>query len=190
MIQPVKFNSNVSFQADNNLYKDFKDASAPQEESKGGVKEAAHKVRAGFLNTVKGVNKAAGVGTGAVRGIVDGTALAVLVGVIGKNVKEADGQIAGAVSGTIKDLAKGAVKAVKAVPSLFTKSVLQNVASAAKAAKDSVKDFAKNNKAAAAAAVVTGTALAVLRTFQGKWSANTKNANIDHALNEGHNPIK
>lgn len=188
MIQPVKFNSNVSFQADNNLYKDFKAPAVVQPEAKS-VAGTAHKVRAGFLNTIKGFNKATGVGAGVARGVVDGAILTAAVGIVGKNIKTSEGQIAGTIKGALADTAKVAKKAIGFIPSLITKAPVENIKSIA-GLPGRFYGYLKGNKATAAVATLFGAAALIFRAYQGKWAANTKNANIDHALNEGHNPIK
>ncbi len=144
----------------------------------------------GFLNFLKGFNTVKDTTTGFARGVVDGLIGASIVGVFGKNLKQYDGKFFGTLGGVVKDVSDEAIKVIRNIPSIITtRSPLNTVTTAIKEPFKLAKKL-KGNPATIAAAAATAVALITFRTVQGKIIANKKNANLDHAVNEGHVPTK
>ena len=165
--------------------------SQPQKaEENKSLGEKIRNTKRGFLNFVKGFNDVKDTTTGAVRGIVDGLIGASIVGVFGKNLKQHDGKFFETLGGVVKDVSSEACKVIRNIPSIITKrSPLNTVTTALKEPFKLAKKL-KGNPWTIAAACATGAGIFAYRTIQGKITANKKNANLDHAVNEGHIPTK
>ena len=188
MITPVKLdslNSRVNFGNESNLYSDFNSKKlleeTPKDSPVSGVKEKAKGVRNGFLNFLKGINDVTNTTQGFVRGVAEGAAATAVVGILGKSIKEAKGDIAGTIGNSLKYTGKCAKKAIGFIPKLITEAPIENLKSVITLPKRFYKDFlGKGNKLAAAAATVIGLGVLGFRTLQGKLFANKANSEIDH----------
>lgn len=167
MIEPLKLNSNLTFRAN--------------EQAKETPKK--NKVFNGVIDAIKGFNNVTNTTQGVVRGVVEGSIATAAVGIIGKNVKKSGGKIAGTLGGSLKDTFKLLGKAVKSIPSLLTKAPLENIQKLSSLPKDFYKKYLKGNKIAGFVATIAGVGILALRTIQGKFKANSKNADIDHNVN-------
>ena len=223
MIQPITKN-NVAFKGSNpeNVFNKFTQKTTnniPQETKddvqlaqennqeqvqKATVSEKFNNAKIGVLNGVKKVNTFAKTSNGIIHGVVSGVAATAVVGVIGKNVRESHGHISGTIGGIIKDCARVIKKAALFVPSLITKSPLENVKNLAKTPVKFYTDYlnilgkktiinveniaqkAKTHKSIAAIATVAGLGALAFKTIQGKVKANLSNADLDHKVNQGH----
>ncbi|MBQ4647096.1 MAG: hypothetical protein IJB79_07080 [Candidatus Gastranaerophilales bacterium] len=177
-----------------------------QPKKKASVTETYNKAKKGVTDIFKGVNTITNVGTGIIRGAVDGVALTATAGVIGKAISETKDMqglkvLSHIIGQTIGDFAKGAWKAIKFIPSIITKSPLENAktiltlpkkfygSKAVLNGEEIVKEatgYLKGNKKVAIAATAIGLCALAFRTIQGKINANDKNADIDHKTNQGH----
>ena len=199
MIQPLQLNSNINFksnppmQAANAAFIDNtkeKDINAQQQVEKKTFAQTCESAKKTVTDVFKKANTVLSVGAGATHGVVEGAVVAGLIGVVGKNIKNAQGQI----GGTIKGLAKDALAVVKVVPktikAVWANSPKENLGKLFKEVIPStakkVGSGLKKHNATAAIAVCAGLAIFALRTIQGKVNANSRNANIDHSTNQGH----
>ncbi|MBR3605873.1 MAG: hypothetical protein IKL52_07580 [Candidatus Gastranaerophilales bacterium] len=197
MIQPLKLNSNINFKSNGQLSaanaavvdKRQEAQAQPQQEKKSIVDTylSAKKTVTGFF---KGVNNVLGVSTGAAQGVVEGAVAAGVVGIIGKNIKNGEGKILETSVGILKD-AWSAIKVVpKTIKNIWLNSPKDNLAKLFKETiPNAVKKIGpglKKHKASAIIAAGVGVAVFAMRTVQGKVSANIKNANLEHATNQGH----
>ena len=199
MIQPLQLNSNINFKSNAPMsaanaavveqVKGNELAAQPQED-KVSISQRFNSAKKTVTNVLKKVNTTLNVGAGAVNGAVEGAVVAGVIGVVGKNIKNAQGQIGGTIKGIAKD-AWSAVKVVpKAVKNVWVNSPKENIKNLFKetipAGAKKVTAGLKKHNATAAIAVCTGLAVFALRTIQGKINANTRNANLDHATKQGH----
>jgi len=163
MIQPIKCNSNGFFQGS----------------KLNSIKEKG-------IGIIKDVNKVANTTQGVIRGTAEGIGMAAIVGLIGKNIKNANANIFKTTKGIAKDAGSAVINTAKFIPSVITKSPLENAKTLAKLPKNFYTNYLKGNKTAAITASVAGLAVLALRTIQGVISGNLSNATIDHATNTKH----
>lgn len=229
MIQPLNLNKNITFKANEDAFKQFEQPQVAQQNAveeqpkqdevqisqnnnqneepvkKETFLDKINNVKIKGLNALKGVNNVTLTSGGVVRGVAEGALATAAVGVIGKNIKESKGQILGTTVGILKDAGNGLKKVLSFIPSLITKSPLENAKNLLTApvkfysnylnvAGKMVKETAEGASEAlkthkATAAIATGVGLVVLgaRTLQGKIKANKTNAELDHKVNHGHN---
>ena len=88
--------------------------------------------------------------------------------------------------GIVKDTGKVLAKAFGFIPSIITKSPLQNVKSLTSLPSKFYGKYLKGHKATAAIATVAGLAVLGFNVVKGKVKANRKNADVDHSVNQGH----
>lgn len=198
MIQPLKQNLNINFKSNAQLSAantalisnaQQKQAQQPQAEKKS-ITETYSSAKKSVTNILQGINTVVGVSAGATGGIVGGAVVAGIIGVVGKNIKNAKGQIGGTLKGIAKD-AWSIVKVVpKAIKNVWCNSPKDNLA---KLFKETIPTGAKkvgaglkNHKATALLAAGAGVLVFAAKTIQGKVKANHKNANLEHATNQGH----
>lgn len=193
MIQPVRLNSHIQFKGTQAQEADKPQVEqeniavqTPEQTVKATPKDAFEATKDLAIGSLKNFNNVANTSQGALRGIAEGAVGAVVIGVLGKNIKNSEGKIASTLTGITKDTGKGVAKAVKSIPSLLTKSPVQNLKSAVSLPKKFLTSYLKGNKITAAAAGAIGLSIAALRTIQGKMNANLHNADIDHKTNRGH----
>ncbi|MBR2069064.1 MAG: hypothetical protein IJ877_04795 [Candidatus Gastranaerophilales bacterium] len=117
-----------------------------------------HRAKIGIMNTIKSFNNVKNTTAGVIRGVAEGAAATAVIGTIGHNFIKSEHKIGGTIKGTLGDIGQLPVKFYK---------------------------YMGSKKLIALTAVVSAGFIA-LRTIQGKINANKANANIDHALNEGH----
>ena len=170
MIQTLKYGTNIAFKGNG-------DVSA--EKNKPTLKKR-------FVDVIKGVNDVTSTTKGATRGIAEGVAVTALVGLVGKNIKEAKANIFKSTTGVLKDTAKAAWNVVKFVPALITKSPAENIKNVAALPNKFYKNYLKNTKTTALIATLAGLGIVAFRTIQGKIKANIKNADVDHATKTKH----
>lgn len=208
MIQPIQSNSNISFagteasKASTNPYSAFQSTpKAVSDEVDTVVKSKAEEttleeqpkkkltlteVKHKFLNFFKGFNNINDTAKGAIKGVAFGSLIAAGVGAVGKNIKDAEGKIAGTLTGIGKDLFAGIKNTVLFVPKLITKSPLENARSLVTLVPRFYTKYLKGHAGIAALATLTGVGVLAFNTIQGKIKANKKNADLDHKLNHGH----
>lgn len=174
MIQAL--NSNLSFKG------------SPQEtpEKKANIKDALIAARDVAKDAVKGYNNITGTAQGVGRGLVEGTVAAGVIGLFGKNIKNSQNSFFGTFKGIGSDTIKGIGKALNFIPSLITKSPLENAKNLIGTPKKFFGEYLKGNKLTATLAGVGAVGLLAFRTIQGKMHANLRNANVDHKTNTGH----
>ena len=170
MIQPLQYNYNLSFKGTE---------TKTEQQKKPSIKE-------GFVKVVKGINTVTGTTQGVVRGAAEGVALTAAIGLIGKNIKEANSDIFKTTAGIISDSAKAAWNTVKFVPALLTKAPVENLKNVITLPSKFYKNYLKNTKTTAAIATAAGLGVLAFRTIQGKINANLKNADVDHATKSTH----
>lgn len=178
MIQPIKLSSDVSFKGKEDINNGAKSKLNTAKEFVGAARDCT-------VDALKQINNVTGTTNGLAKGVVEGAAITTVVGVMGKNIKNAKGQIAGTLSGIGKDCLDGAIAAVKFVPSIITKAPLDNAKTIAGLPVKFYKSL-KGNRLTALIATMAGVGVLAFRTVQGKMHANVNNANIDHNLNQGH----
>ena len=154
------------------------------------------RVKRGFMNFLKGFNNVKNTGSGFVRGAVEGIAASVVIGTVGKNIIESKNDIFKTLKGVVIDVGNAALGVIKFIPSIITKAPIENLKNIIDLPAKFVKYMlgnpqegvkaAKSNKFLVAIAAISALAILAYRTVQGKIAANKENANIDHALNEGH----
>ena len=227
MIQPLNANSKITFKANDDAFKQFKQPTItkqniteeqPKQDEiqisqadktiEGAKKETItdkyNRIKTRCLNFFKGMNNITKTSSGAIQGIASGAVTTAVVGVIGKNAKEANGKIIGTTVGIGKDILKGACKAICFVPSLITKSPLENAKNLITAPKkfytnylnvtgkmvketaEGASEALKTHKVTAAIATVVGVGVAAVGFIKGKINANEANAELDHKVNHGH----
>ena len=179
MIQPLKLNSNINFKAN---------AQAPKEQK--SFSQRCGEVKKTATGVIKKINSVVGVGTGAATGVVQGAATAGVIGILGKNIKNASGHIGGTLKGIICDF-WNAVKVVpKTIKSVWLNSPKENLKNLFKetipTGARKLAGGLKKHGATAAIAACAGIAVFTIKTVQGKIDANSKNANLDHATKQGH----
>ena len=212
MIEPIKFSSNVSFRGsetplkkeqpqavdEKELKDEFKTSDNNEETTaKSSPADIFNNAKTKALNFFKGINNVTYTTKGTIKGAVTGTIAAAIVGVIGKNVKNGEGKILPSARGIAADTFTGIKNIIGFIPSLITKSPLENV-------KDVVtlpaKFFGKNylnvlnkagegvktHKATAVIATLVGLGTFALGAILGKVRANEHNADLDHKTNHGH----
>ena len=208
MIQPLKCNSgNIKFCANEQInkkevFKDFNQNSlnaakieeTPKDSLQVNVaiqetpKEESvfSKIKHGMINVTKGFNTTTNTSAGFIKGLALGAAATGVVGVLGKNAKESKGQIVGTAVGVLKDIKNGAIKTIKATPSLITKAPIENAKTLLTLPKKFYKEYLKGNAKTAAIATAIGAGVLAYNTLKGKIIANKKNADVDHYTNTGH----
>lgn len=162
-----------------------------QPKKKFSVSEAYQNVKKGIVGFFKGVNNVTNVASGVTRGIAEGAAATAVVGVAGKAIKGAkDSQglkvISDIAVSTVKDFAIGAWETIKFIPSILTKSPIDNIKTVSSLPKKFYGTYLKNNKTVAIVATAVGLGVLAFRTIQGKVNANEKNADLEHKTNLGH----
>ena len=189
MIQRLQYNP-VHFK--NNTPATQQAATQPAEQ-KTTIVDKFNKVKKAGTDILKDVNIITNTSGGAVRGVVDGTIATVGIAALGKSLKAAKNQKGLKVLYEIgKSLAQDSVGALKGTlhyaKRIFTedKAMYKHVGELISLPKKFYCDYMKNNKLLAAGATVVGGAVLALRIFQGKISANEKNANLDHKTRQGH----
>ncbi len=171
MIQPLKYNNNISFKAN---------------EQKNTNTEDKPSLKKRFVNVIKGVNDITSTTKGVTRGITEGIAATAIIGLVGKNIKETNANIFKTALGIIKDTAKATWSTAKFIPQILTKAPVENLKDISALPVKFYKDYLKNNKTTASIATFAGLGVLALRTIQGKIKANLKNANVDHATKTEH----
>ena len=188
MIKPIK---NISFCGNEQTVKLSKaNAAYAQKAASASMPEIPQKklsLKERFLNTIKGFNNVTGTAAGFARGIIDGVIVTSLVCFIGKNIKDAEGNIGKTIQGMIKDTGK-AIKHVvtQSIPKIITKAPIDNIKSLKDAPGKFYKEYLGGNKKIGIIATAIGVAALALRTLQGKLNANKKNADLDHYTNTKH----
>lgn len=206
MIQPITKN-NISFKNNasdkafakftknttNNIAQETKDEVQVSQENtqqateKSTLSEKFNKAKIGALNIVKKVNAFTKTSNGIIQGVASGIVTTAAVGVIGKNIKESKGNIAGTLGGILKDGAKAVKNVALFVPSLITKSPLENAKNLTTTPiKFYSKYLGKKNISTAIIATTLGLGALAFKTIQGKVKANQTNADLDHKVNHGH----
>ena len=212
MIEPVKLNANVQFKGEldnavneqpkqelsNNLNEanlektpktdvvEVQDNSQAQVAEKTSLKEKFNNFKKATTGILKDFNTVTNTSGGFIRGIADGAIIGSVVGLIGKNIKNADGKILGTLKGIGSDCWSGLGKAVKSLPKVWTQAPKDNIKGILSLPSKYYTQYLKGNKVIGALATVAGVGVLALRTVQGKMTANMKNANVDHATNLGH----
>lgn len=198
MIQPLKQNSNINFKSNTQLSAantalisnaQQKQAQQPQAEKKS-LTQTYDSAKRTVTNVFQSINTVIGLGTGATQGIVGGAITAGVVGVVGKNIKNAKGHIGETLKGIAKD-AWSAVKVVpKAIKNIWNNSPKENLSKLFKetipAGAKKIGSGLKNHKTTALLAAGAGILVFAFKTIQGKVKANYKNANLEHATNQNH----
>lgn len=201
MIKPIQFSSNSPFSAFdtnktnikapeptvlNKTAEDTVQVANAQTEAAPKEKLTFETAKKKVFNVVKGFNTATGTTAGAIKGGIFGGLTLGAVGIIGKNIKEAKSNIWQSFGGIVKDTGKVLAKAFGFIPSIITKSPLQNVKSLTSLPSKFYGKYLKGHKATAAIATVAGLAVLGFNVVKGKVKANRKNADVDHSVNQGH----
>ena len=201
MIKPIQFSSNSPFSAFdtnktnikapeptvlNKTAEDTVQVANAQTEAAPKEKLTFETAKKKVFNVVKGFNTATGTTAGAIKGGIFGGLTLGAVGIIGKNIKEAKSNIWQSFGGIVKDTGKVIGKAFGFIPSIITKSPLQNVKSLTSLPSKFYGKYLKGHKATAAIATVAGLAVLGFNVVKGKVKANRKNADVDHSVNQGH----
>ena len=171
MIQPLKYNTNISFKAN--------EQTTNTQNEKTSIKKK-------FINIIKSVNEVTSTTKGVAKGTVECIGVTALIGLVGKNIKESNANIFKTLKGVISDSAKAAWEIIKFVPAILTKAPVENLKNIASLPVKFYKNYLKNNKATAALSTIAGLGILTYRTIQGKINANIKNANVDHATKTQH----
>ena len=207
MIEPVKLSTNVQFKGDldnavnqntaQEIKSDVKLEQSPekdvvelkdttQDSEKTSLKEKFSNFKKTTTGIVKNFNTVTGTTNGVVRGITDFALVGGLVGLFGKNIKNAKGDILGTIKGVGADCLHGIGKAVKSLPKVWTQAPKDNIKGILSLPSKFYGQYLKGHKVTAAAATVLGIGALAFRTIQGKMAANMKNADVDHATKLGH----
>ncbi|MBQ8476088.1 hypothetical protein IJ531_03400 [bacterium] len=198
MIQPIK--SNISFQGTPSAFDKVAKqpaaatAAAPQpqtvtepetQKKKGGIRQGFHNAKVGVMNFLKGFNNIKDTTAGAIRGIAEGAAATAIIGTVGHNFIKSERKIGKTITGTIGDVFKLPVNFCKYIGnSKLLKDIAGTIGDIFKLPGKFYK-YMGSGKLIALTAVISAGIIA-FRTIQGKINANKANADIDHALNEGH----
>lgn len=150
------------------------------------ITDTYQKAKKSITDVFKGFNNVTSVSNGAIRGIGEGIVATAFVGTIAKACKEENFHIIKTTGKILSDSGKGLLNSIKFIPSIITKSPLENIKTLGSLPKKFYKDYLKGHPAIATLATVGGLAVFALRTIQGKVNANQKNANLDHKTNQGH----
>lgn len=169
----------------------FEKVSQEQPKEKFSITKTYNKAKKGVTDVFKGFNNVTNVSAGAIRGAAEGVVATAAVGVIAKACKEQDFHIFKTAKQILKDCGSGIWSALKFVPSLITKSPLENIKSITTLplkfyGTKKIDGYLKGHSGIAAIATAVGAAVLALRIIQGKITANQKNADIDHKTNQGH----
>lgn len=162
-----------------------------QPKEKFSITKTYNKTKKGITNVFKGFNNVTNVSAGAIRGAAEGVMATAVVGVVAKACKEQDFHIFKTAGQILKDCGNGIWSALKFVPSLITKSPLENMKSITTLplkffGTKKIDGYLKGHGGIAAIATAVGAIVLALRIIQGKITANQKNADIDHKTNQGH----
>ena len=177
----------------------FKNNALAQQETtqpaqqKTTVVEKFNKVKKAGTDILKDINVFTNTSGGALRGVVDGTIATVGIAAVGKSLKAAkDKKGLGVLAEIGKNLTSDVWGGIKGTASyakrIFTedKAMYKHVGELVSLPKKFYCDYMKGNKLIAAGATAVGGALLMLRIFQGKITANEKNAALDHKTKQGH----
>lgn len=197
MISKLQLNSNINFKSvapapnlneQNTLQNNQEPQTLTEENPKKdfSISETYNKAKKSATNVLKNINNVTNVTEGAVRGVVDGIVATTAMGVLGKACKNNNFNVIGILKDTIVDVAKGAWNSIKFIPSVITKSPLENAKTIIRLPKKFYGDYLKGHKSIAALASVIGACVLAIRITQGKINANKKNADLDHKTNQGH----
>ncbi len=170
MIQPLKYSNNINFKG-------------TSQKSNNNEKFS---LRKGLVSVLKSYNTVTSTTQGVLRGTAEGIAAAGIIGLIGKNIKQANSNIFGTFGGMIKDAGKAIINTAKFVPALITKSPLENIKTVVKLPKEFYKTYLKNSSKTAALATIGAVGIFAFRAIQGKINGNLKNADVDHATKSQH----
>ena len=169
MIQPLKYNNN------NISFKGF----SQKNDNEFSLKK-------GLVSVLKNYNTVTSTTQGVARGTAEGIAAAGIIGLIGKNIKQADSNIFSTFGGIIKDTGIAAIKTIKFIPALITKSPLENIKTVLRLPKEFYKTYLKHTPKTATLATIGAIGILAFRTIQGKINGNLKNADVDHATKSTH----
>jgi len=167
MIPQIK-NSSLSFQANNN----------PNSE----ITKLKKKGRKIFRAT----NNVTGTCGGFIKGLAKGTLAAGIIGVAGKSIQEANGDIGKSLVNSFKESGSAIINGIKAIPALLIKSPQQNLQAVAKAPVKFYKKYLSKNPITFALSAGSLIGITAFGTIRGKMKANKKNADIDHKWNLNH----
>ncbi len=197
MIQPLQLNSNINFKsnpplsaANAAIVNDAQQKQAQPQKEKKSITDMYMSAKKSVTNVIKGVNSTVGITAGATQGLAEGALAAGVIGLLGKNFKNGEGKIIETTAGIAKDI-WSAIKVVpNAIKNIWSNSPKDNLT---KLFTEAIPNGARTlwgglNKHKATALIATGVGVAIfaLRTIQGKVKANVKNADLDHATNQGH----
>lgn len=163
-----------------------------------------HGIKRGFMRIAKGFNSVKNTTSGFVKGLKEGLVAGTLVGTVGANLIKAKKSVSDSmkakgleassfplarltfktITGTVSDVAGTAWKFIKHIPDLYNKAPKTNIKTIIGLPGKFIKYMGNKKLIALSSAIAVGAV--VLRTLQGKISANRANADIDHSLNEGH----
>ncbi|MBR5303915.1 MAG: hypothetical protein IKU37_03710 [Candidatus Gastranaerophilales bacterium] len=189
-------NANTNFKAQSPALKNAIEGNTGQkseistqeaQKEKFSITKTYSKAKKSAINFFKGMNNVTGVAGGIARGVAEGVVATTVVAIGAKALKEAENfNVFQIVGNAVTDVAKGACNVIKFIPSLITKAPIDNLKTIGSLPKKLYTNYLKNYKGAATLATVAGLSVLALRTIQGKVNANNKNADLDHATNQGH----
>ena len=161
---------------------------------KKNISDTFEKTKTKVVDTFKTINTATGVSKGAIAGVAKGATVTGVIALLGKNIFSGEGlktnSFGKVITGVVKDLGKVSKKLLNVIPSLITKSPLENTKNLLNTVPNFYKNYLKGHKMIALIATLAGACTVALNTYLGKINANRKNADIDHSVNTGHNQIK
>ena len=167
MIQPLKMNSSLNFQ--------------------GNKTQEKPSLKNNITGFIKDINTVSNITGGVARGAVDGCIAAGAIGIVGRSIKAAEGNIGRTIKNVFKETGKITWNAIKFIPDIIMKAPVDNAKKLVDLPINFYKNL-KNTKNLPTAAIATVGALGVfaLRVIQGKINANRQNANLDHSINNNH----
>lgn len=145
-----------------------------------------HEAKEGAISAVNSINTAAITAGGVVGGFAKGAGATLATGVIAKNIienskKSLSEGVAKTVGGIITDSIKGIGYTLKGCKGIWNTTVGKVITSPLNAASKFFGSYLKNNKGAAAIAIVAGVATLATNVLCAKIEANKKAANLREA---------
>ena len=168
MIKPLQSNTAIYFKANQESSKEKQPSLVTNAENinptKTGQKNinTKEKIQGIFKKSSEVINKVDNLFSpllAPIKAPIQGAGALVGAGILGKNIKESKGSIPKAIKGSVMDIGSGAIKLIKSIPNIITKSPAKNIKNIISAPIKFYSKYLKAHKSTAALATLTGIAI-------------------------------